>query len=660
MKNKSICITSLAALAILPQANAQKTSSSKGQERPNILWLSFEDTSPYEFGCYGNRHATTPVIDSLAAIGIQFMNAYSCGPQSSPSRSTLITGCYSTTYAMDWHRGRVRTPDDVLFPQILRDAGYYCTNNKKTDYNTTLDNQSCWDECGDKASYNSTSRRPDQPFFAVFNSNLTHMSRITSTHIDGRRNFAEQGLDPAELELPPHVPDLPEVRSDYAFHIEGANDVDRWVKIFLDDLKARGLDDNTIVFVFSDHGGCLPRGKAYSYETSFRVPMVVYIPEKWQHLSKMPVGKQSGRLVSFADMGPTMLSLAGVDIPERMQGIPFLGNQDKAERKYQIGYMTNRTIHFVPSRTICDGRYKYIRYYIPYKKDNLFNYFQWQMPANLFWDKAYFEDTELPDIHKRPYEYTPCESFYDLEKDPFELNDLISDRKYARHAEKLKKELSNHLRKSKDIGLLPLTCRKGDVPYDRVRSKGYDLEELYTLAEMTASVSAGDIPHLKEVLAGDMADEFKFWAAVNMAALAIKGELTDGTEELKKILENENYMVAQEAALALCYTKEKAAGWQWFIINPAYTASLEVMSLAPEMKGEFPAQVIENLTAVSRRFEAKKRNRMPGGNDGVNERKVLVNLGLLKAEELYGPHVYEAGLSINRARRKLVPKPSVE
>ena len=314
---KQLSATPVIALSLLPCALV-------AQERPNILWLTFEDTSPYELGCYGNSAASTPVIDSLASNGIRFINAYAGGPQSSPSRSTLITGAWCTTYAMDWHRARVATPEDIFFPQYLRDAGYYCTNNQKTDYNTTRRNDACWDECSATATYNSPERAEGQPFFAVFNSNLTHMSRLASVHTDGRRNFSKEGLGPDRLHLPPHVPDLPEVQSDYAFHVEGVNDVDKWVKIFLDDLRARDLLDNTIVFIFSDHGGCLPRGKAFSYETSFRVPMVISVPEKWRHLCDIPFGKPSSRLVSFVDMAPTMLSLAGVPIPDYMQGKAFL------------------------------------------------------------------------------------------------------------------------------------------------------------------------------------------------------------------------------------------------------------------------------------------------------------------------------------------------
>lgn len=147
--------------------SSQTEAADKKNERPNILWLTFEDTSAYEFGCYGNGDVHTPNADSLAARGIQFMNAWSVAPQSSAARSSLITGCYSSTYGMDIHPVPYDTPADIFFPQRLREAGYYCTNNSKTHYNSTTDNKSCWDECNNKASYNSTKRGKDQPFFAV-------------------------------------------------------------------------------------------------------------------------------------------------------------------------------------------------------------------------------------------------------------------------------------------------------------------------------------------------------------------------------------------------------------------------------------------------------------------------------------------------------------
>ncbi|RYG56552.1 sulfatase, partial [bacterium] len=244
--------------------------------RPNILWLTIEDTSAYEFGCYGNSAVKTPIIDGLAAKGVRYTHAWAAGPQCSPSRASIITGSFGTTYGMDWHRHQVEVPGGIFYPPVLREAGYFCTNNAKTDYNATVTPRELWDENGAQATYNSAKRGANQPFFAVFNCGATHMSRLRSFTLEGRRDFVAEGLDPQKLALPPHVPDLPEVRSYYAFHLEGVQDIDGWVGSFLEDLEARGLAEDTIVFFCSDHGGCLPRGKGFLYRTGLQVPLIAY------------------------------------------------------------------------------------------------------------------------------------------------------------------------------------------------------------------------------------------------------------------------------------------------------------------------------------------------------------------------------------------------
>ena len=358
-------------------------ADNKKNERPNILWLTFEDTSAYEFGCYGNKDVHTPNADSLAAHGIQFMNAWSVAPQSSAARSSLITGCYSSTYGMDVHPVSYDTPANIFFPQWLREAGYYCTNNSKTHYNSTTDNKSCWDECTTKASYNSPQRGKDQPFFAVYNTVTSHMGRVRTFHTDGRRDYTTEGIYPELLTLPSYVPDLPEVRSDYAGHLEAVQDVDTWLGFFLKDLKEKGLDDNTIIFFFSDHGGCVPRGKGYLYESGLEVPMIAYFPPKWQHLAGEKASGKEYSLVNFTDLGPTVLSLAGVKPPKHMQGKALFGKYASDEkREIQFALAANQLHHFMPVRAATDGRFKYIRSYIPYRQFAPVSYTHLTLPTN--------------------------------------------------------------------------------------------------------------------------------------------------------------------------------------------------------------------------------------------------------------------------------------
>jgi len=231
------------------------------REFPNIVWMTIEDTSPYVFGCYGNDDAVTPHVDRLAEEGARYTNAFSTSPVCSTARTSLILGCPATTYGMDIHRYRWPKPDVEFFPQIMSRAGYYCTNNSKTDYNFKSDggnlwnHPELWDASGQTASYNDSSRAEGQPFFSVFNLTLCHASRLRTFHTEGRPDFAREGLDPNEIELPGHIPDLPEIRSDYAMQLEGIQDVDTWVGLIRNDLEKRGLAEDTILFFYSDQPG---------------------------------------------------------------------------------------------------------------------------------------------------------------------------------------------------------------------------------------------------------------------------------------------------------------------------------------------------------------------------------------------------------------------
>lgn len=435
-------------------------ADNKKNERPNILWLTFEDTSAYEFGCYGNKGVHTPNADSLAVHGIQFMNAWSVAPQSSAARSSLITGCYSSSYGMDVHPVPYDTPENIFFPQWLREAGYYCTNNSKTHYNSTTDNKSCWDECTPKASYNSTKRGKDQPFFAVYNTVTSHMGRIRTFHTDGRRDYTTEGIYPELLTLPSYVPDLPEVRSDYAGHLEAVQDVDTWLGFFLKDLKEKGLDDNTIIFFFSDHGGCVPRGKGYLYESGLRVPMIAYFPPKWQHLAGKKASGKEYSLVNFTDLGPTVLSLAGVKPPKHMQGKALYGKYASDEkREIQFALAANQLHHFMPVRAATDGRFKYIRSYIPYRQFALRNYYQWGMPSNKAWDKLVLGGHNTNPDWAQTFNAHPAEMLFDLEKDPGELHNLSDSPEYAEVLAKMRKALSEHIRSTKDLGFFMPTSR---------------------------------------------------------------------------------------------------------------------------------------------------------------------------------------------------------
>lgn len=654
MKHFSLFLACTAACGIYSlEASA---ANNKKKERPNILWVTFEDTSSYEFGCYGNKDVHTPNADSLAAQGIQFMNAWSVAPQSSPARSSLITGCYAPTYGMDVHPVSYDTPADIFFPQRLREAGYYCTNNSKTHYNSTNNNKACWDECTKTASYNSPKRGKDQPFFAVFNTVTSHMGRVRTFHTDGRRDYTKEGIYTELLTLPSYVPDLPEVRSDYAGHLEAVQDVDTWLGFFLKDLKDKGLDDNTIIFFFSDHGGCVPRGKGYLYESGLKVPLIAYFPEKWKHLANGKSGKDNS-LVNFTDLGPTVLSLAGVKPTKNMQGKAIFGEYaSKEERKVQFAFAANQLHHFMPVRAVTDGHIKYMRSYIPYRQFALRNYYQWGMPSNKAWDKLVLGNHNTNPDWALTFDAHPAEMLFDLDKDPGELHDLSSSPEYAEVLAKMRNELSNHIRSTHDLGFFLPTSRTGHVLYDVVRKEKYPMEELYKLVEAAGIGDIASLPLFEKAIASSHRD-MRFWGAVGYAELAHKKQITQCPQALADLLKDEDPYVASEAAYAAAYLGKPQEGIAR-LINPAKEedrkigySSLECISLDPTMR-DYIRQFLPQLKEAAETLPRKKNE-----DSGLMARGILVNLGELDIKLLHGPEAYKEGLKLNHGRRPMVPLP---
>ena len=265
------------------------------ESKPNILWITSEDNSAHWLGCYGNEQAQTPRLDALAKEGFRFEHAYSNAPVCAVARSTILNGAYAVTQGTQHMRSRHRIPAKYRsYVSFLREDGYYCSNSSKTDFNFEGNDKKVWDSCSSKAHYKD---RPEgAPFFAVFNLTETHESSL----FPKKSKQETPRLKAEEVEVPPYLPDLPEVRSDIAKYHDRVTVMDRRVGVILDELEKAGLADDTIVFYYSDHGGILPRGKRYLKETGVRVPMLVHVPEKFQKLSPF----KSGEVVDeFADFG---------------------------------------------------------------------------------------------------------------------------------------------------------------------------------------------------------------------------------------------------------------------------------------------------------------------------------------------------------------------
>lgn len=629
-------------------------SMNQEETKPNILWITLEDTSEYEFGCYGNTDIETPIIDEMAKKGIRYTNASSTAPHCSPARSTLITGCYATTFGMDVHREDYETPEDIFYPEHLRKAGYFCTNNSKTDYNTTVDNTSLWDESGKEASYNSPNRKPDQPFFSIFNTTATHMGRIRSISLEGRRDFKKLGIDPATIKLPGHVPDLPAMRSDQAYLLEASRESDNWLKAFLDDLKIKGLDENTIVFFFSDHGGCLPRGKGFPYETGLKIPLIVYVPPIWQEKLNIKSGIVEPRQVGFVDFAPTILSLAGIKPPALMQGEAFLGEYAEAPREIQFGFRTNQeNYHFDPCRTASDGKFKYIRNYIPHKPFCLRNLYQWGMPANVAWDEYVMSGKCTNEDWLQPYKPKTAEMLFDLTNDPWELNNLANDANYQNILLSMREQVKNHVRETNDLGFFVRGRRKKEGGlYNWVKKNNFPLPKLIGAAELASMPTKDDIDKLK-LLLKDPIPEVRYWGAIGFTTLGSQKIISNCPSYLLEAVNDSVPEVAAAAAEAVCYLGEHKKGIDKLInlfsnnFNLAYS-SLETLTWYPEQK-EHLMPYIPMLANLIKPKLGKDESRM---DIDVKVRSLLINLGELPLSELYSEQDKKKGLLVNTKPRK--------
>jgi len=500
-------------------------SAAQKEQRPNILWLTCEDISPY-LSMYGDSTAKTPNLDKLASQSIIYTNAFAAVGVCAPSRSGIITGMYPVSIGtmhmrtgpdvMSWGKREYSAKSNAMdingdpvplysavippyvkcFTEYLRKAGYYCTNNYKTDYQFAAP-VTAWDENNPKAHWRH--RAKGQPFFAVFNHGITHESRMW------RNKNLPQTVNPDSVPLPAYFPDDSIVRQDVARNYSNIELLDKQIGEKLKELEEDGLLDNTIIFFFSDHGGPLPRGKRLHYDSGLKTPMLIRIPDK---LKK----EYNDELISFIDLAPTVLSLAGVDIPEYMQGQPFLGKEKAGNpRKYIYGSGDRFDEYTDRIRIVRDKRYLYVRNYHP------------ELPS--YKDIAYRKKMDMMNdllrLHamgalNRDQNYwfrmkkTP-EEFYDCETDPENLHNIIDDPAYRDKIDELRTAMDNWLAETGDMGAIPekqmflqmwpggkqpvtlpvVVTKKGNNVELSCNTKGASIGYILTDHEITPNLNAG-------------------------------------------------------------------------------------------------------------------------------------------------------------------------
>ncbi|MBL4869270.1 MAG: sulfatase-like hydrolase/transferase [Pseudomonadales bacterium] len=427
------------------------SKNSNAKNRPNILWVSFEDSNPF-YGCYGDQVARTPIVDQLAKDGCIWPNAFAPSGVCSPSRSAVITGMYPTSIGTHHMRTthnndncrELPTPYDAKLPhyvkcftEYFRASGYYCTNNHKTDYQFESP-VTAWDELGKEAHWRN---RPntEQPFFAVFNPMLTHESGMWPEN-----KWCENNFNPDDMVLPPYFPDTKKVRESMTQMYANIEWADQQLGNLLKELDEDGLAENTIVVHWSDHGP-MPRGKRWPYDSGIHIPMIIRYPEN------VKPDSINEDLISSVDLGPTMMSLAGLEIPQYMQGQAFLGNEKEDAREYIFAHRDRHDESYDMVRAVRDKKFKYMRHYDLHSPYLPFTPYCNRHPIVQEMHRLYFSD-ELNDVQKLMFEKKPSEELYDIVEDPHEVNNLAKDSKYKIEIKRLRKALDQWMFDIGDLG----------------------------------------------------------------------------------------------------------------------------------------------------------------------------------------------------------------
>jgi arylsulfatase A-like enzyme len=455
----AVLVTLILGVAGVPAAAGQGTPQGPG--RPNILWISNEDMSP-RLGAYGDGLARTPTLDRLAKESIRFTNAFTTAPVCAPSRAAIITGMYQNAIGAQ----HMRTTEDRVpelpgpylavppfyvkaFPEYLRAAGYYTSNRAKTDYQFGVP-FTIWDDLGQNAHWRNR-RDKSQPFFSVFNIEVTHESQIFPT--SPARKGKPRVTDPARIALPPYYPDTPLVREELARVYDNIADMDARVGDILRQLDEDGLTDSTIVFYWSDHGDGMPRAKRSLYDSGLRVPLMI----RWPLPSRGPAftpGSVSDRLVSFIDLAPTVLALAGVDIPAHLQGRVFVGPNAAPEPPFVFAARDRMDIEYDMMRGARDKRFLYIRNFhpelpyaghIPYRNQSAImqEWFRLQAEGKLTGDTAAWMRT-----------HRPAEELYDTKADPHQIRNLAAEPGQRGTLERMRTAVSDWMTRIDDQGLI--------------------------------------------------------------------------------------------------------------------------------------------------------------------------------------------------------------
>ncbi len=556
------------------------TGLAHAADRPNFLVITWEDVSP-RFGCYGDKLAHTPAVDQLAAEGIRFDQAYSVSGVCAPSRSSIISARWPVSLGSQHMRSEVALPPNLrCFPAYLREVGYYCINPGKLDYNFKAPADT-WDAVGPKAEWSN--RQPGQPFLAVYNLVETHQgpSQRQSTADRQRERLPKDiVVTPDQVSVPGYFPDTPGVRQQLANVYNNIAYADRITNGFLKKLRDEGLEDDTIVIVYGDHGDGIPRVKCHLYHESLRVPLVVKIPAKFRSADTPAPGSAVDDLVTLMDLGPTLLSLAGVAPPADWDGRAFLGAHRQPAPPFLYGHRDRIDFFSNDQRCVFDQRWHYIRDFRPDLMP--------RGPSHSFEISAILQDSQR--LHQQGKFTGPQaswlektgipEELFDTQADPRCLHNLATDPAQVERLAAMRGALRDWQTRVKDLAFLPesMQTRLASEHGSATAIPAALLAKLPDLADAPLQGKTA-LPKLNAALDSSNAAE-RFWAVLGLGTI----HDTDSIPALQKHLSDPDLTVATTAA------------WSLHRLGQTDTASLD--ALRRGLKNRSPFAQLETLQLV--------------------------------------------------------------
>lgn len=517
--------------------------------RPNILWLVIEDSSSHYVGAYGSVQARTPNFDRLASTGVLYLNAHSPAPICAPSRSTIITGAYASSIGTQAMRSARPLPAGVdFFPVLLRKAGYYCTNNAKTDYNTSTPYAAAWDESSSQAHWRK--RAPGQPFFAVFNFQQSHESRLQT-----RQPLV---TDPTGVRVPAYLPDTPEIRRTIAQYFDCVSRADEAAGRVLRELAEDGLLENTIIFYYADNGGAVTGTKRFLHDEGTHVPFLIHFPAHWHSLAPAAGGTKSDELVNFVDLAPTVLSLAGLPAPAYFEGRALAGPARVTAPEFTFVFRDRMDERFDLSRAVTDGRYRYIRHYLPDLANGRAIGALWKQAATREWERLQHEGRLNP-VQSAFFLPKPAEELFDCHVDPDNVANLINNPGQRARIERMRAALNAHLLRTRDTGFLPEpmlaeSCGGQSVVTVTASEETYPLERILALLD---GLQLAKEPGIMKTTAAvhDSLALIRYWGA-------IAGYRTLPKERLADLLGDPSPAVRLQIADLILREQDIPAAWQ--------------------------------------------------------------------------------------------------